>query len=111
MEFPVIGGWDRGADDKGTLFQAASGIIEVLYHKNHTVEQISHAFLLIEVPSVEDTYHRLQNRGVTPEQEIITRPWGHRDFKLRDPNGITLGIFSKVSTNSALPGFDSTVET
>jgi catechol 2,3-dioxygenase-like lactoylglutathione lyase family enzyme len=30
LELPIVGSWDRGPDERGTLFQAASGIIEVL---------------------------------------------------------------------------------
>ncbi len=30
LELPVVESWDRSADDRGTLFAAASGIIEVV---------------------------------------------------------------------------------
>src|SRR5688572_25588777 len=30
LEFPVLSSWDRSLDDRGTLFGAASGVIEVL---------------------------------------------------------------------------------
>ena len=30
LELPIVGGWDRGPEDRGTLFQAAAGIIETL---------------------------------------------------------------------------------
>jgi hypothetical protein len=31
LQFAVLESWDRSADDRGTLFAAASGIIEVLF--------------------------------------------------------------------------------
>jgi hypothetical protein len=30
LELPILESWDRGPDDRGKLFGAASGIIEVL---------------------------------------------------------------------------------
>ena len=96
LELPIVGGWDRGVDDRGTLFGAASGIIEVIYHKSQSVKPLQQAFIVFEVEDVDELYHRLQQKGVPIQEAPTDRPWGHRDLKLRDPNGLIIGIFSKI---------------
>lgn len=97
LGLPIVGGWDRGEDDQGTLFGAASGIIEVIYHTSQSVAPLQQAFIVFEVEDVDGYYQHLQEKGVSIEEKPTDRPWGHHDFKLLDPNGITVGIFSKIS--------------
>ncbi len=76
LELPVVESWDRSADDRGTLFAAASGIIEV--------------------PDVEDAYRRATERNLSIREELTTQPWGHRSFCVREPNGLVIYVFSEV---------------
>ena len=32
LELPIIAAWDEGPEDRGTVFRAASGIIEIMAH-------------------------------------------------------------------------------
>lgn len=102
LELKVRESWDRSDDDRGTLFEAASGVIEVLLRPNNQTS--SHlwddrppqgAFMVIELPDVEQAYRRAVDRRLSIQQELTTQPWGHRSFCLREPNGLTLYLFSE----------------
>jgi len=88
LKLPVIGSWDRGPAERGTLFQAACGIIEVLafapedeYTPPQGVE------LAYEVDDVDRSYRRVQKKGLSIRGELADKPWGHRAFSLIDPDG------------------------
>lgn len=102
LQLTVIESWDRDADDRGTLFAAASGFIEVLSRPKSGAS--SHlwddrppqgAFMVIEVPDIEQAYRRAVARRLPIRQELTTQPWGHRGFCLQEPNGLTLYMFSE----------------
>jgi uncharacterized glyoxalase superfamily protein PhnB len=104
LQFVVLESWDRSTDDRGTLFAAASGIIEVLVRSD--AHASSHrwddrppqgAFMVIEVPDVEQAYQRATERRLSIQQQLTTQPWGHRSFCLQEPNGLILYLFSEVS--------------
>ena len=108
LQLAVLDSWDRNSDDRGTLFRAASGIIEVLLRP--TSGASSHlwddrppqgAFMVIEVTDIEQTYRRAVERRLSVQQELTTQPWGHRSFCLREPNGLTLYLFSETCKQSA----------
>jgi catechol 2,3-dioxygenase-like lactoylglutathione lyase family enzyme len=103
LQLVVLESWDRSTDDRGTLFAAASGIIEVLFRSD--THASSHAwddrppqgaFMVIEVPDVEQAYQRATERRLSIRQQLTTQPWGHRSFCLREPNGLILYLFSEV---------------
>ena len=103
LQLPVLESWDRSADDRGTLFAAASGIIEVVFRPENLAS--SHgwddrppqgAFIVIEVPHVEHAYRRATARQLSIREELTTQPWGHRSFCLREPNGLIIYLFSEV---------------
>jgi catechol 2,3-dioxygenase-like lactoylglutathione lyase family enzyme len=105
LRLAVVESWDRNPDDRGTLFAAASGMIEVLARPKSG--ESSHlwddrppqgAFMVIEVPDVERVYREWAARRVPIQQELTTQPWGHRGFCLREPNGLTLYVFSETRT-------------
>jgi catechol 2,3-dioxygenase-like lactoylglutathione lyase family enzyme len=100
LELPVIGAWDRGPDDRGTLFGAAAGMIEVLAFP--TGGASSHlwddrppqgAFMVIEVDQVETRYRQAVAKGLPIKQELTDQPWGQRSFCVSEPNGLTLYFF------------------
>jgi catechol 2,3-dioxygenase-like lactoylglutathione lyase family enzyme len=82
LELPIIGGWDRGPDDRGTLFQAASGIIEVIHPHGRELVPPQGAWLLFQVDNVDDWYQHVRTKGLRILQELTNQPWGHREFKL-----------------------------
>ncbi len=50
--------------------------------------------MVIQVPDVDATYRAITRRGLSVQESLSTKPWGHRSFCLREPNGLTLYIFS-----------------
>src|SRR5215213_9853920 len=91
LELPVIGTWDRHANDRGTIFRAASGMIEVLALP--TGGGSSHlwddrppqgAFMVIEVDQLETRYQRALDKGLPIKQGLTDQSWGHRSFCVSD---------------------------
>jgi len=95
LGLPVVGSWDRGPAERGMLFQAASGIIEVLalapgreYTPPHGME------VAYEVDDVDEWYRRVQEKGLPIRGELADKPWDHRAFSLTDPDGIKVILYS-----------------
>ena len=100
LELPIIEEWDRNPDDRGTLFGAASGMIEVLAlpkggRSDHLwdVRPPQGVFMVIEVDQVQALYQRAVEKGLPIQQNLKDQQWGHRSFCVRDPNGLTLYFF------------------
>jgi catechol 2,3-dioxygenase-like lactoylglutathione lyase family enzyme len=103
LEFPIVEAWDRTADDLGTLFGAASGIIEVVAlppsgQSDHLWDKRSAqgAFMVIEMENLAALYQRAIAKGLPIQQELKNQEWGHRSFCLQEPNGLTLYFFSEI---------------
>ena len=101
LEFAIVDSWDRGPDDRGTVFSAASGMIEVITRprgggSSHLWDDRvpQGAFMVIEVADVQEAYRRAVGRRLPVQQELTVQPWGHRSFCLKEPNGLTLYLFS-----------------
>ena len=95
LGLPVVDSWDRGPAERGTLFQAASGIVEVLalapgeeYTPPRGME------LAYEVNNVDDWYRRVQEKELLIRGKLANKPWGHRSFSLTDPDGIKVILYS-----------------
>jgi catechol 2,3-dioxygenase-like lactoylglutathione lyase family enzyme len=95
LELSIVSSWDRGPAERGTLFEAASGIIEVLalapgapYTPPQGLE------LAYEVDDVDGWYRRVQDKGLPVRGELADKPWGHRAFSLTDPDGIKVIVYS-----------------
>ena len=103
LGLPIVEEWDHGPDDQGTIFGAASGRIEVLRlprnQEPDTVwdyNQPQGVMVIIETDDVDAWYGRSVDKGLSIREELTNQQWGHRSFRLNDPNGITLYIFSKI---------------
>jgi catechol 2,3-dioxygenase-like lactoylglutathione lyase family enzyme len=101
LELPVLETWERDLDDRGTLFGASSGMIEVLAlptrgESDHLFDDRppQGAFMVIEVDRVEERYRRAVAKGLAITQELRDQDWGHRSFCVREPNGLTLYFFT-----------------
>jgi len=102
LELPIVGSWDRGPDARGTLLSAASGIIEVLGLPQHPKDTSvwdynapQGVMMVIETDDVDAWYGLAVDKDLPIREELTNQKWGHRSFRLTDPNGITLYIFSK----------------
>jgi uncharacterized glyoxalase superfamily protein PhnB len=104
LGFPVLDSWDRSPDDKGTVFGAASGRIEVLFHpldpdsSDHLFDDRAPqgAFMVIEVEDVDSFHARVSGSGVAVEQALKDQSWGHRSFVVAEPNGLKLYFYSEL---------------
>ncbi len=116
LGFPLIGGfgeWDGQRYSDGTYYRASVGVIEVIAGGGvddlrpiltGTVEPYTASrggFLLIEVPDVDALAASVKRSGVRLLQEVRDWPWLFRDFKVRDPCGNVLCLFSR------LPGWEA----
>ena len=98
LEFQLEHSWDRNEDDKGSLFKAGVGLIEVLQQpggdkkkiKGLDYRQPQGVFAVIQVWEIDQLFKKLKNKGVEFKEEITDQPWGHRSFAVLDPNGIVL---------------------
>jgi predicted enzyme related to lactoylglutathione lyase len=95
LKLPVIGNWNRGFNDSGYLFKAASGHIVVLQSATKQVEALMDAILLIQVEDLDKQYNFCREQGIEIVQDIQKREWGDRDFKIIDPNRLVLGFYSR----------------
>lgn len=103
LGFSLEHSWDRNEDDKGSLFRAGEGLIEVLLTPNnpeHKVEGLDYRspqgiFMCIQVWEIDDIYNQLKSSGISFEQELTNQSWGHKSFSILDPNGIVLFFFEE----------------
>jgi catechol 2,3-dioxygenase-like lactoylglutathione lyase family enzyme len=95
LELPIVSSWDRGPAEKGTLFQAGSGIIEVLaLAPGAEYVPLQGGELAYEVKDVDEWYRRIQDKGLPIRGELADKPWGHRTFSLTDPDGMKVILFT-----------------
>ena len=104
LEFPVIESWDRSPDDRGILFSAASGIIEVLAFprsggSSHLWDDRppQGVFMVIEVEDLEGRYQRAVEKGFIIKQGLTLQDWGHKSFCVSGPDGLTHYFFREVT--------------
>lgn len=60
------------------------------------VPSTKNAALIYAVDSVDDTYQRLINIGITVDSSPTDKPWGVRSFTVNDPDGNTISFFMKL---------------
>ena len=97
LGFAVDEHWDD-PDGRGTLFRVADGgVIEVVEDSPHHPAEPPHGVTVaIEVPDVDALHDRIRAAGVEPVEPIGDRPWGHRNFEIRDPSGLSLVLFTAI---------------
>ena len=95
--------WDRNEHDKGALFKAGMGLIEVLIlpdDDGHRYEGLDYripqgVFMCIQVWNVDELFKKYKTVGVPFQQEITDQSWGHRSFSVLEPNGLVLFFFQE----------------
>ena len=94
LGLPIVESWDRG-DDRGTMFQAASGIVEVVSDAAG-LRGPHRRGICIEVQGIDEVEARLRANGVTFELPLGDRPWGTRELVVLDPDGYAVTYFEGV---------------
>ncbi|MFN1835637.1 VOC family protein [Balneola sp. MJW-20] len=102
LEFKLEHAWDRSDHDKGALFKAGAGLIEVLLlpdeefrYAGLDYRQPQGAFMGIQVWNIDELFHKYSAAEVSFKQELTEQPWGHRSFSVIEPNGLILFFFQE----------------
>lgn len=106
LELPIIAAWDEGPEDRGTVFRAASGIIEIMAHpvtskeswRVYSGDLLQGANLAIEVEDVEGWYRRAIDKKMSIKHPLENFNWGQRGFALLEPNGMVVFLYSPLVT-------------
>jgi uncharacterized glyoxalase superfamily protein PhnB len=97
LGFPIVGGRETGHDDRVTLYKAASGVIETIYAPpDSEVPESMGLTIQIEVDNVDAFFEQIRLKEVPIIRGIENKFWGHRNFKIRDPNGIEITVYSPI---------------
>jgi len=102
LGFPVDEHWDD-PDGRGTLFRITSGgVIEIVEDSpHHPAEPGSGVTVAIELDDVDGMHDRVTAAGVDVVTALGDRPWGHRNFEIRDPSGLGLVFFTRIGASAA----------
>ena len=97
LGLPVDHDWNFGPEDRGTVFQAGLGSVEVL----GGLPGLAYAapqgpWMSIQVADPDAFYQLALERGLKVVLEPTTFPWGQRMLKVQDPDGIVIWLFSPV---------------
>ncbi|HYC40580.1 MAG TPA: VOC family protein [Chitinophagaceae bacterium] len=85
--------WDRGEGLRGSIFHSpnGTGLIEI---EEGGTTPILQGELYIEVEDVDLWYEKMTSKQVTINRPIANTSYGHRSFKIEDPNRLVIGLFS-----------------
>lgn len=102
LGFELAHDWDRRAEDKGALFKAGFGLIEILHKSLEETENPGldyrapqGIFMCIQVWEIDDLYDLFKKQNIPFKQELTDQSWGHRTFSILEPNGLTLYFFQE----------------
>lgn len=101
LELARLDSWDRGRDDRGTIFEAGAGRIEILALPERPdgasawdYRSPQGVLMVVEVEDVETLSERVAARGLTVKEPLKSQPWGHRSIVVADPDGVGIYFFS-----------------
>jgi predicted enzyme related to lactoylglutathione lyase len=89
LGWPVTRAWSEGG--RGCIFGHGDTGIELL--EADTAEPVSGVFLAVECAAVQPVHDALVAAGVAITQPLADQPWGHRNFAVADPTGMTVVFF------------------
>lgn len=103
LELVLAHNWDRNEYDKGAVFKAGGGLIEIMLRPKKEENRYpgldyrtaQGSFMVIQVFNVDEIFKKYQTKGIPFEQEIVSQPWGHRSFSVLEPNGLILFFFEE----------------
>ena len=95
--------WDRDENDKGALFEAGSGLIEILHRpadEIHHVQGLDYrtpqgVFMCIQVWNIDELFDKYRSAGIPFKQEIVDQSWGHRSFSIIEPNDLVIFFYQE----------------
>lgn len=85
--------WNDAPDDRGIKYLIAGGFLEIIRREPPLPQGA--ASIMIEAENVSVCYHHLKKKNyLVFSEELSDRPYGIRCFRLLDPNGNDVVIFS-----------------
>ena len=104
IEFNLKFSWDRGPNDKGSVFGHGLGLIEILKQPDNEQEfnlGLDHrspkgSFMVIETSNIETIFSKYKKKDINFKQDLTIQDWGHKSFSINDPNGVVLFFFENV---------------
>lgn len=88
--------WDYAVDDRGTKFQVAGGMLEIIRREPEIPQ--GPGTIMIEAQNVNDCYESITKKpGVKVFQHLVDEPYGIRKFQLMDPDGNLVVIYTNLS--------------
>ena len=97
LGLPVDHEWDFGGGDRGVVFVAGGGMVELIgLMPGQEYVRPQGLGLLIQVEDADRWFKLAGERALNVVQEPTTFPWGHRIVRLADPDGIIVSLFAPV---------------
>ena len=102
LGFTLGHSWDRSEHDKGALFEAGEGLIELLHRQDaaHRIVGLDYrtpqgVFMCIQVFDINTRYRSYKKLPISFQQDIVNQSWGHRSFSIVEPNGLVLFFYQE----------------
>ena len=93
LGWPVTKQWD--APNAGRIFgYGDTARVELI--DNDTDEAVAGVSLAIEVADATHVNATMQIHAVEITQDLADQPWGHRNFSVLDPTGMTVTFFQVI---------------
>lgn len=85
--------WDEGPGDKGSVFMAGGGMVEVFAPAPEaTYVPPRGVSVLIQVDDADEWLRLANERGLSVAEGLITQPYGQRTLRLSDPDGVIVTL-------------------
>ena len=98
LELPIDHEWNYGGGDRGVVFIAGGGMVELLgAMPGSEYTRPQGIGVLVQVDDADRWFELARQRGLTIVQEPISFPWGHRVIRLADPDGLVVSLFAVIS--------------
>lgn len=95
MDLELVRMFDTGGP--GAIISAAGGQIEIFGPDTGRGEPgVTGVMLAWQVDDAAGEHARLSARGVGVQQAPIQQPWGHLNFRIEGPDGLTITLYEIV---------------
>ncbi len=98
LQLEIYNSWDRGPNDKGTIFKSPNSVGLLEIEEGETMPVIIGASLYIQVENIDQLYEMAVKQAVSIIQPIQNTSFGHRNFKFEDPNKLVIGLFEYITS-------------
>lgn len=97
LGLPIDHDWDFSPADRGTVFVAGGGSVEV-FGRAEDSEYLSPrgVSMTIQVTDVDAFYQLARQRGLTIVDPPADYPWGQRILRVSDPDGIIISLYTPI---------------